>query len=92
MKQDEIIAIARKAELWGYEMAIGGEKELEAFFNMAFAAGAAHEREACAKVCDAYGESVDNEWNRGLGVANDLKDIADECAIAIRARGENGTA
>jgi len=47
-----------------------------------------HERSECAKVCEDYGSSYDNEWNRKLGVANDLKDACDECAAAIRARSQ----
>ena len=45
------------------------------------------EREACAKVCDDYGKSLNNEWNKNLGVADDLRETAEECAEAIRARG-----
>jgi len=56
--------------------------------HLVFEAGQQHEREACAKVCEDYGASYDNEWNRKLGVANDLKDACDECAAAIRARSE----
>ena len=44
------------------------------------------EREAAAKACEEFGASYDNEWNRKLGVASDLKDACDECAAAIRAR------
>jgi hypothetical protein len=46
------------------------------------------ERSECAKECEDYGSSYDNEWNRKLGVANDLKDACDECAAAIRARSQ----
>ena len=28
--------------------------------------------EACAKSSEAYGESLNNDWNKGLGVADDL--------------------
>ena len=44
------------------------------------------EREACAKVCEDYGKSCVNEWNKNLGVADDLLETAEECAEAIRAR------
>lgn len=44
------------------------------------------EREAAAKACEDFGASYDNEWNRKLGVANDLKDACEECALAIRGR------
>lgn len=45
------------------------------------------EREACAKVCEESGASYVNEWNKKLGVADDLQEVALECAHAIRARG-----
>jgi hypothetical protein len=61
--------------------------ELEALAKFA-AAIRADERSECAKVCEDYGSSYDNEWNRKLGVANDLKDACDECAAAIRARSQ----
>lgn len=41
--------------------------------------------EDAAKICDKYGVDVDNDWNRSLGVAEDLKDVADDCADQIRA-------
>lgn len=44
------------------------------------------EREECAKACEDFGKSYDNEWNRNLGVASDLEDVCEECAAAIRAR------
>lgn len=47
---------------------------------------ARQEREAAAKACEDFGASYDNEWNRKLGVANDLKDACEECAAAIRSR------
>lgn len=46
----------------------------------------AKEREECAKVCDNIANSVNNEWNKGLGVANDMCEIATDCADAIRGR------
>jgi len=41
--------------------------------------------EEAAEVCNKYGVDVDNDWNRSLGVAEDLKDVADDCADQIRA-------
>jgi hypothetical protein len=41
-------------------------------------------REECAKACEQSGAGYDNEWNRKLGVADDLKEVCEECAIAIR--------
>lgn len=49
-----------------------------ALWEAAFAAGAAAERSACAKLCD---EIANKPSNMVLGVALD-------CAAAIRARGE----
>lgn len=43
-------------------------------FERAYVAGAAAEREACAKVCDAWSKRPD--------------DVGGYCAAAIRARGE----
>ena len=63
MTQDEIIRMARDAgftDVW--------LKPLERFAALI----AAHEREACAKVCDDIGDS-----DNGYG-----------CAAAIRARGD----
>jgi len=45
---------------------------------------AAHEREACAKVCD---EKVDAEYKTGKVDHNEMA-WTQACAIAIRARGE----
>ena len=57
-KQAEIIRMAEKAcaphQILNTDLVF-----LERFFNLAFAAGAAHEREACAKVCEqGTGEAV----------------------------------
>ena len=52
---------------------------IEKLVNEAYAKGAAAEREACAKVCDAY------------DVAEDVNssDTAEGIALAIRARGQH---
>jgi hypothetical protein len=52
----------------------------------AWQAAAKAEREACAKTCEKYGASLNNEWNQSLGVADDLVETCEECAEAIRAR------
>lgn len=42
--------------------------------------------EAAAKVCDDYGASMDNEYNRSAGdIARLGIETAEECAAAIRA-------
>jgi hypothetical protein len=51
-------------------------EEIEAFANLV----AAKEREACAKVCD-------DEWN-GDADTYEYSIAANDCAAAIRARGE----
>lgn len=55
MNRDDIIRMAREA---GLSSAVGKhialDAELERFFQAAHAAGAAAEREACAKVADGY--------------------------------------
>ena len=52
---------------------------IEKLVNEAYAKGASEEREACAKVCDAY------------DVAEDVNssDTAEGIALAIRARGQH---
>jgi hypothetical protein len=52
--------------------------DVERFFRIAYAAGAAAEREACARLCDA----------RYMGDNNREDMEARRCADAIRARGE----
>lgn len=41
--------------------------------------------ERAAEICEASGRELDNEWNRKLGAASDLKETCDECAASIRA-------
>ena len=80
MTRDEVLALAREVGLWemleGYSSEYGSldAKEdclptLERFAALV----AAHEREACAKVCD--------EYNDGR-----YANTADLCAAAIRSR------
>ena len=74
MTQDEIIRMAQQA---GIAHAAGIYMEhLERFAALV----AAHEREACAKVCE--------EMYRRDGFAVTECESADECAAAIRAMGE----
>lgn len=70
LSDDDVIRMAREVGLSGLEQC----ELVEHFRNFAQLA-AAHEREACAKIC----ESVDN-------YANPM--TASDCADAIRARGE----
>ena len=78
MKREEIIRMAREAGAIPIhkrpkELAVVGNENIERFFQAAYAAGQAAEREACAKVC----ESMEYEFKAGY-----------ECAAAIRERGE----
>ena len=52
------------------------DEELERFFTLAYEAGAAAEREACAKVC----EDDVRTWSHPGSITRE------ECAAAIRAR------
>ena len=87
MTRNDIIKWAREAGLapicsacdepdvsYAYE---DWDEELKKFAALAYAAGAAAEREACAKVCDA----------RYMGDNNREDMEARRCAAAIRARG-----
>ena len=83
MTRDDIIRMAREAGLLVIETADGGEAvytwphgitdELERFANLVAAA----EREACAKVCESLFDMDDDSCNE-----------AEQCAAAIRARGQ----
>ncbi len=73
MKQDDIIKMAKQA---GWTIGPATLNGLERFAALV----AAHEREACAKVCDAVQKKNEDDgawmWE------------ARNCAAAIRARGE----
>jgi hypothetical protein len=74
MAQEDIVKMARKAGIAKYGLGwTCWEGQLEAFAALV----AAHEREACAKVCDVL--AVHPEY------ASDITKVA---AQAIRARGE----
>jgi hypothetical protein len=81
MAQEDIVKMARKAGIAKYGLGwTCWEGQLEAFAALV----AAHEREACAKVCD---EKVDAEYATGKVDHNEMA-WTQACAIAIRARGE----
>ena len=108
MTQDEIIRMAREA---GFVSPSAAIHQLERFFNLAFEAGAAYEREVCAKesldVLESLREETIAQCQQGmieaykLGQSEEREACAkvcetdelcckcgDECAAAIRARGE----
>lgn len=72
--------MAREA---GFEFKDRAEPKLERFFHAAYAAGAAAEREECAKLCDPD-PSLPNEAYTVLNNKATMR----RCATAIRARGE----
>ena len=79
MTQDEIIEMASDSgmELYG----LGKNRARFVYYLERFAKlVAAKEREACAKVCD-------DEWN-GDADTYEYSIAANDCAAAIRARGE----
>jgi hypothetical protein len=74
MTKDDIIKLAQEAGLFTHKEV---QPELEAFANLV----AAHEREACAKLCDAINAKHIESYGEYLG-----NTYAAECADAIRAR------
>ena len=78
MTQDEIIRMAREADVKAnttetYKINQETYDWLERFAALV----AAHEREACAKVCEEFGRTVNVEtWDMA----------GKDCAVAIRAR------
>ncbi len=75
MDRDDIIKMAREA---GFNPVSYMGANLESFERFA-ALVAAHEREACAKVCEERQEVFQKYYTKGLAAM---------CAEAIRARGE----
>jgi uncharacterized membrane protein (DUF4010 family) len=86
MNQDDVIRMAQKADLYLATdvnwMPIIGLEHAGKFAALAFAAGAAHERERCVKLLEDFSQTtmvpVVDTWRMGL--------IAG--ANAIRARGD----
>ena len=75
MNKDEIIDMARQAGFVDYELDDGTTNAFDVRYEAFAKLVAEHERYACAKVCDGYSDGRH---------AN----MADLCAEAIRARGE----
>ena len=77
MTRDDIIRMAREAG-WFFMEAEMQSRKLERFFRVAYAAGAAAEREACAALLEANGMRCGEESLSRL--------ILETNAAAIRAR------
>jgi hypothetical protein len=82
MTQNEIIEMAKEARIhrddsWRFEM-LQEKNALEVFAKLV----AAEEREACAKVCETLWDTAGN------GMATEDAAYGNECATAIRARGQ----
>ena len=90
MTQDEIIELARQADLvvWRSNSTFSDgiwwidahepNEELKSFAQLV----AAKEREACAKICETLWDTSDN------GMSTEEECYGEQCAAAIRARGE----
>ena len=87
MNREDVIRMAREAGI-GWDLIDQDEgqiwyisaESLERFAQAAYAAGAAAEREACAKVCEE--EICGCCWDK------DAQAAAEHLAVTIRARGE----
>ncbi len=82
MTRDDIIRMAREA---GFEFKDRAEPKLERFAALV----AAHEREACAKLCEEVESRAEELWDKfaypeDQGMASGAR----QCATAIRARGD----
>ena len=89
MNREDIIKLAREAEFEVYETDVWitdgwWTEELERFAALV----AAHEREACAKVCDQMFHDWCNQEFEDEDEAYRNKPDAEDCKKAIRARGE----
>jgi hypothetical protein len=82
MNREEVLRLAREAEM-GFDLAVPGViEELQTFANLVAAA----ERDECAKVCEVLANSFEHgakEWAHA-----DVWDMAEACAMRIRLRGE----
>jgi hypothetical protein len=82
MNRDDILKMAREAGFNDhhdpdlYDCMVASEKAIERFAALVAAA----EREACARVCE--------EYNKRQCYNDEDMAVANECAAAIRARGE----
>jgi len=87
LNRDDILRMAREAGMAGMLTdVVTTLDDLERFFKLAYEAGAAAEREACARVCDAVAESANKAAVAGqyLIIRNGAE--ARRCSAAIRAQ------
>lgn len=85
MSRDDIIRMAREA---GFGPAVAWPEFLPPFERFA-ALVAAHEREECAKVCDDVSLQAVTAWKLAYQPQDQGREMgADDCAAAIRARGQ----
>jgi hypothetical protein len=87
MTRDDITRMAREAGMQGMLTdVVTTVDELARFAKLAYEAGAAAEREACSRVCDAVAESANKAAVAGqyLIVRNGAE--ARRCSAAIRAQ------
>jgi hypothetical protein len=88
MTQDDIIRMAKEA---GFADGMAEIMGLEGFYNFA-ALVAAHEREECAKLCKNEEATLLHKEGLALPQGNPMllkmASVANFCAAAIRARGE----
>lgn len=82
MTTDDILRMAREAGVSNASMTVSLLGVLERFFRLAYAAGAAAEREQCAEVAKAISDKY------AVGHYGNEVDTADEIEDAIRARGK----
>jgi len=91
MTQDEIIEMAKQAEMKSFDLfkltvAHMSIEQLHIFAKLVAAKATASEREACAKVCEALRETIWEYHEEHLKAA--ACNVCTNLAIAIRARGE----
>ena len=83
MTQDEILEIAQESGLGSERWTT--DKQLHDFLERFAALVAAHEREACAKVCEENGKEPDDH-KAYEGYDEGYQDGSNNCAASIRAR------
>ena len=87
MTREEIIRMAQQVQAEGFAP-VGIWPEVRRLCELAYAAGAAAEREACAEVADAHERERCEAWNKVLTIGGEVPSASlSAVAAAIRARG-----